>query len=403
MLVNGQRALAYIVNVDDVKPLEGYDKVEQATVGGWHCVVGKGMKPGDKAVYFEIDSLVPEKDERFAFMEKRKYRVKTQRMCKTLSQGLLMPITDFPELDGMKVGTDVTEKLGVKYYEPEDNERKAKNPNPNAKYNAMAARHQKFFKTKLARWLMKRMWGKKLLFALFGRKKDKPTGFPTKFEYVHKTDEDRCENMPWILEDKEPWIKTTKIDGTSATFILERLPEATLRDRMFKKENAKYEYYVCSRNVRQLDEDQECYHDENVYWMANNKYKIREALEDIMETNKDLDYICLQGEVAGPNIQANPHKFSELLFFGFNLIDSKHGRWNSVEAARIVSYYKIPWVPIVQQNYVLPDTMEELKAQADGPCEAEGASGLREGYVYRSLDGKRSFKNVSNKYLLEKH
>lgn len=28
MLVNGQRALAYIVNVDDVKPLEGYDKVE---------------------------------------------------------------------------------------------------------------------------------------------------------------------------------------------------------------------------------------------------------------------------------------------------------------------------------------------------------------------------------------
>ena len=402
MLVDGQRALAYIVAVDDVKPIEGYDRVEQAVVGGWHCIVGKGMKAGDKAVYFEIDSLVPAEDERFAFMEKRKYRVKTQKMCGTLSQGLLMPLTDFPELIDMNVGEDVTEKLGIKYYEPEDNERKARTVDPNAKYKSMAARHQKFFKTKIARWLMRRQWGKKLLFALFGKKKDKPLGFPTKFAYVHKTDEDRCENMPWILEDKELWIKTTKIDGTSATYILERLPEPSLWQKLTGKADSKYEYYVCSRNIRQLDENQPCYHEENVYWKANDKFKIREALEDLMDTNKDLQYICLQGEIAGPNVQGNPHKFDDLRFFGFNLIDSKHGRWNSVEASRIVSYYKIPWVPIVQQNYVLPDTMEELKAQADGPCEAEGASGLREGYVYRSIDGQRSFKNVSNKYLLKK-
>ena len=61
----------------------------------------------------------------------------------------------------------------------------------------------------------------------------------------------------------------------------------------------------------------------------------------------------------------------------------------------------IPWVPIISTNYVLPDTMEELKLQADGQCDIPGSSGMREGFVYRSLDGQLSFKNVSRQYLLK--
>ena len=38
----------------------------------------------------------------------------------------------------------------------------------------------------------------------------------------------------------------------------------------------------------------------------------------------------------------------------------------------------------------------------DGVTEIPDATGLREGLVYRSLDGVRSFKNVSNKYLLKR-
>ena len=41
MIVNGKRALAYIVRVDEVKPLEGYDRVEYARTNGWCCVVEK--------------------------------------------------------------------------------------------------------------------------------------------------------------------------------------------------------------------------------------------------------------------------------------------------------------------------------------------------------------------------
>ena len=137
---NGERELAYIVAVDKVDPIPGYDRIDVATVNGWHCVVQKGMKPGDLAIYFEIDSLLPAGDERFSFCEKYKYRVKTQRMCKgtVISQGLLMPLDQFPELAGMNVGDFVTQKLGVIYYEPEENVRKAK---PEDKYKKMANRH----------------------------------------------------------------------------------------------------------------------------------------------------------------------------------------------------------------------------------------------------------------------
>ena len=53
-------------------------------------------------------------------------------------------------------------------------------------------------------------------------------------------------------------------------------------------------------------------------------------------------------------------------------------------------------------NSIIREDMEIFKQQADGICEAPGASGLREGYVYRRTDDCNiSFKNVSRKYLLK--
>ena len=88
MIINDKRALAYTARVEEVKEIPGYDRVEHARVGaGWWCIVSKSdkFKPGDLCVYFEVDSKVPANDERFAFMEKRNYKVKTLRMCKVYS------------------------------------------------------------------------------------------------------------------------------------------------------------------------------------------------------------------------------------------------------------------------------------------------------------------------------
>ena len=213
MLVNGERALAYIVTVDDITPIEGADNIELARVGGWRCIVNKEQfKPGDTAVFFEIDSLVPEA-EWSEFLRPKKFRVKTYKLnkFKVVSQGLLMPMDILQQNKTFNVGDDVTKVLGVTYYVKEDNYRKAKDGNPNEKYNRMAAKHPKLAKKKWFRWLMKRMWGRKLLFVFLGRHIDeKKYKFPA---WIKRTDEERCENTPWITQSKEPFVCTEKIDG----------------------------------------------------------------------------------------------------------------------------------------------------------------------------------------------
>ena len=406
-----ERELAYVVRVDDIKPIEGRDRVECAVVGGWTIMVRKGQfHPGSLGIYFEIDSQVPEK-EPFMFLATKKFKIKTQKY-KTpdgqfWSQGLLMGAEDFGwttaeresdtcstcivDSDGVAHYVDdesrfLTKQLDVIYAVAEDNARKSGSMD---KYKKMAQRRPKLFAKKPIRWLMRRNWGKKLLFILFGKKKDKATSFPTQFPFVHKSDEERVECMPWILEDKEPWVKTLKIDGTSSTYILE------------KKGKHKFEEYVCSRNVRQLTPSQKNYHTDiegNVYWMMADKYKIFDFLKSYLIEN-NLNYVCLQGETAGPSLQGNPHKLKEICFFGYNFIRSDTGRMNSIEAAKICNAAGIPWVPIADEAYILPDDMETLKLDADGPCLV--GEGPREGWVYRSLDGQRSFKNVSRQYLLK--
>lgn len=393
------RKLAHIEQIAWIKPIEGADAIEKIGVLGWVLISKKAeFKVGDLCCFFEIDSKLPEK-EWSKFLEPKHYKVKTMKLNKfekdkggVISQGLALPILEISELKDKKwnVGDDVTELLGVTYSVQEDNYRKGKS-DPEAKYKRMAARHTHLAKKKWFRWLMKRQWGKNLLFLIFGKKKDKPLEFPSKFEFVHKTDEIRVESLDQesLFKNKEPLIQTCKVDGTSGTFILERL-----------KHN-KYEYYVCSRNIRQYDENQKTYHDDNVYWGAEFKYHIKDFLQKQLEEHKDWNYVCIQGEIAGEGIQGNPHKLTGLNFFGFNFIDSINGRWNSVKAKELCEQYNIPWVPIISTEYVLPDDMETLKLQADGPCDIPGSSGLREGFVYRSHDGVRSFKNVSRQYLLK--
>lgn len=388
MIINDKRALAYVVTIDEIRPIEGYDRVEYARTNGWWVIVNKAdnLSVGDKCVYFEVDSKVNPLDERFAFLEKRDYRIKTIKMCKVYSQGLLIPLSSFPELGDLEVNTDVTDALKVIYYVPADNERKANTPDPNVKYKSMAARHPKLAKQKWFRWLMKRQWGKKLLFVFFGKKKDTPKGWPTHFPFIHKTDEERCENLPQMLGYSNPLIVTEKLDGTSTTFILER-------------KGKKFEFYVLSRNVRQKDEKQSCYHDHNIYWDMAFKYNIEAVLKDILTLRPDLKYVCIQGESVG-SVQGNPLKLAEDDFYAFNFIDSDRGRWPSDEGAALLNKYHIKWVPILNLKFMMPNDMEEFKQMATAKSAVNPAV-MREGIVLRDPATDFSFKNVSREYLLK--
>lgn len=389
MIVNGERALAYIVAVDSISPIEGADNIELAHVGGWNIIVKKQeFRPGDKAVFFEIDSKLPETDERFKFLEPKHYKIKTMKLGKfnVISQGLLMPVGDFPELNDPDVNADVTKQLGVVYSVKEDNYRKSSHAGPN--YKGMGARHPKLFKTRPVRWLMKRDWGRRLLFAFFGKRRDKPLAFP---DFVSKTDAERVENQPWRIGDGKTWIATEKLDGTSCTYALRRIPAKPFR-------KGGYEFFVCSRNVRQADENQKTYHDHNIYWDLAFKYDIENHLRSFLELNPSVQWVCIQGEGVG-SVRGNPLKLKEDDLYVFNFIDSETGRVSSEHGRAAVEAWGMKWVPILGE-VTMPDTMEELKLLADGKSVVNPAVN-REGIVYRSPDGRDSFKNVSRKYLLK--
>jgi hypothetical protein len=386
-LENKERALAHIEKIEWVKPIEGANNIELIGVLGWVCVAKKGeFQIGDLAVYIEIDSKCPENDERFEFLANKKYKVKTMKLgkFKVISQGLALPLSLFPELDGKNIGDDVSKDLKITYSSEEDVKRKSNSIDPDAKFKSMAARHKNLAKKKWFRWLMKREWGKKLLFFFLGKKRDNPKEFP---KWIVKTDETRIENAPFYLQNKNPWIKTEKLDGTSCTFAINRQ----------KKGKDKFEFIVCSRNVRQADKNQECYHDSNIYWELADKYGIKSVLTKLAIEN-NYDRVVLQGEGVG-NVQGNPYKFKENRLYVFNLI-IEGNRVGTKEMADFCDGNNLLHVPIISTEYYLPKTMEEMKLEADGYSEINPKV-RREGYVYRSQDGQQSFKNVSREYLLK--
>ena len=404
---NNERELAYVVIVDAVTPIKGYDRVELAHVGGWTVVVGKGeFHAGDPAIYFEIDSQLPEVEPftNMEFLAKKHYKIKTQKMCKSISQGLLMSAANFgwtiekhnygysihepggAEHNAENESRFLTKQLNVTYAVPEDNARKA---NSVDKYKKMAQRNGKLFSHQPFKWLMKKEWGRKLLFTFFGNKKDK-IGWPA---WVKKTDEERIENLPYLFEDKSSWIATEKIDGTSTTFTLKR-------GKGFKKD----EFYICSRNVCFDKPNKNCFYETNVYIEMAKKYDIYNKMKYLLETEyKNCDWITIQGETYGAGIQKRDYHMTEHNFMAFNLISSNYGRENSLIMKDILEKENgIPCVPIVTDSYTLPDTLDELREFVDSETSVIDGE-IREGIVFRSYDGSRSFKCVSPTYLMKYH
>ncbi|MDR0313323.1 MAG: RNA ligase (ATP) [Treponema sp.] len=124
------RSLVTIQKVKEISAIEDSDFLELAHVMGWQCVVKKGeFQTGDLGVYYEVDSFLP-LDDRYEFLRNSSYRenddngkgfrIRTVKMRGQLSQGLLLPLAKFPELEGCGEGADVTDKLNIKkWYIPE--------------------------------------------------------------------------------------------------------------------------------------------------------------------------------------------------------------------------------------------------------------------------------------------
>ena len=177
------RKLAHVEIIEEIFSIPNADKIEMVKVLGWECVVKKGeFKVGEKIVYVEVDSVMPEKPE-YEFLRERKFRIRTIRLRGQISQGLVLPLSALPQNSSyFSIGHDVTELLGItKYLSPSEQ-------------SELQQQEEKikFEKNRFKKFMMRYSWFRKF----FLSRKQK-SGFPY---WVSKTDEERIQNIPHVLE-----------------------------------------------------------------------------------------------------------------------------------------------------------------------------------------------------------
>lgn len=346
-----ERKLVTVKQVTEIRPIPDADAIECAIIGGgWPVVVKKGeFKVGDSGVYFEIDSFLPAEDERFAFLLPRKstfedregIRIKTMKLRGQISQGLFMPLANFPEVQTVVNESfsdledlDMSGLVGVVKWEP------------------------------------------KIPACLAGQVKGL---FPV---FIYKTDQERVQNLVnevFVDNADSEFEITMKLDGSSGTFYYRA-----------------GEVGVCSRNLELKVNEENA---DNTFIKLFHDLGLRSALEQIGEN------VAIQAEVMGPGVQGNREQLKTHMMYVFNIFDIDNRKYLSPFARKLFmeTLYRNGFtgkhVPVISEKSKLPaNNIDDLLAYAEGPSITHP---IREGHVYKRTDGQFSFKVISNKFLLK--
>jgi len=363
------RELASVQKIVSIEPIPNADAIEKATVLGWECVIAKSdnYQVGDLVVYIEIDSIVPDIPA-FGFMQQRRFRVRTIKLRKQVSQGLVMPLSILPEGKKYREGQDVTKILGIIKYDPEgDKERR------------LAEQKAANEKNKIKRFLMRYPWYRRLFVM---RKRN---SWPS---FIKKTDEERIQKIPYICENeaKTKFEVTEKIDGQSATYFLVRRPKFKFFGIKFGKELV---FGVCSRNLWLPKKDN------SSWWTVAEQLNIESVLR--YHIKPEHNFIVLQGEIIGEGIQDNKYGIKGYDFYAFNFFTNKT-RYNNVEMFGL-NYQGVKTVPLLKSEFNLLPTVPAMVEYAIG--QSTIANVKREGIVVRNYDKNISFKVINPDFLLK--
>ena len=240
------RKMATVRRIDTINPIPDADSIECAVIGGWKVVTKKGeYKPGDLAVYCEIDSWIP--NELAPFLSKgepKEYngikgeRLRTVRLRKQLSQGLLLPYSILG-----RIGTedeDVSEELNIQKWEAPVNPQ------------------------------------------LAGQVKG---NFPSR---IPKTDQERVQNLSKELEQYADQVfeVTEKLEGSSMTCYM-----------------INGEFGVCSRNM-DLKRDEN-----NTFWRVAIEQGIENKMRTLASDNYAIQGELIGPGIQGNIYNLNKHTF----------------------------------------------------------------------------------------------
>lgn len=344
--------MAWVAKIDEIKPIPEADKIAAYRVGGWWVVDKKdAYNIGDPCVYVSIDSWVPHDLAPFLSKneEPKEYngvkgeRLRTVRLKKQISQGLLLPVNVcWTKVDLFKynkfdwqsdwsidqvMGMDYTEALGIQ------------------------------------------KWEAPIPASLSGQVRG---AFPS---CVPKTDQERVANLTSEWDEYRTYVYeiSEKCEGTSCTMVL-----------------IDGDFHVCSRNLS-------LYKDENtIYWKVALKNDIENKLR-----NFGYDNIAIQAEVLGPGIQNNIYGMSDHDIYVFDVYDIKSGTYYASEnRIEFCKQLKINHVPILSIEGITNKTIEDIILMADGVSQLN-KNVRREGIVFKSISSPHHFKSVSAQYLLK--
>ena len=328
------RNLAEIVTVKSVEDItyngKHYDNIVHVTLNenAFDFTTQRGCKVGDYMVFIGEGSLIPASNKNFEFLRARCYKeqydafaIKPMKLAGIISMGLLIPVDVLPHGKKYKVGQDVTDVLGIKKLEDLE--------------DASPKKEKNVFKCFMYKYLPK------IARLIWGRNKESQE-YPSWL--ISKTDETNLENIPEQLDKYygSTWYVTAKMEGQSATFILE-----------------KNKFYVCSRNVAYKKNDG------SRLWKVAEKYDIEKVLRRFYE--KTGIHLAIQGELCGPDIQKNIYKFTDYHLFIFNAKDLDHNKYLDYdELVLLCKFYGLEMVPVLKDGillseFITKDTIDKVR------------------------------------------
>lgn len=119
----------------------------------------------------------------------------------------------------------------------------------------------------------------------------------------------------------------------------------------------------------------------------------------------DFESLTLQGELIGEGIQKNKYGLKGQHVKFFRMFNPKSFEFIQYDLfLEIMNKYGLETVPIINTNFTLPETYEELIQMGDGKSMLKDTT--REGIVLVAKNSKRnnkrlSFKVLNNKFLLK--
>lgn len=339
------------------------------------------MRPkqvGELVLYFEIDSFIPNAGpfwELFAndtqteiFRGKLGFRVKSRRHGAHLSQGLIYPLKAFPN-----ISTPYQARIRAVGHEAATAELLSQS-------FAQLLGVGKWEFTETAQTLPN-------------------LGLPPAF--IALPGWDRIQNVEREVfsgaKKNKTWQITEKLDGVTMTVYkltkdskwadcLPILPAdcpPTMQDE-------KNRYGVCSRRADLIDRD------DNLFWQVAKESGVLAKLNLL-----GLPNVAVQGELCGYSIEGNTMNYPEGAheFIVFAIWDIDKNRYLYPKpAAELCNRLGIKHAPVLgymSLNNYARDAQELLeKAEGKGVY-----GGVREGFVFKSLDGADQFKVISNSWL----